>query len=95
MTKPSKLRDSSGKFICDSTTPSEEQVVIQNWNLWRRMRFFISMMVVLILSLPWGMIMIEPAKNYSFAIGEGVSNFTTSLKDNFCSCPIQAVKPSM
>ena len=95
MTKQTRNRDSSGKFVCDSASTPEEIPLIQPQNLWKKFKYFISLIIVLILSLPWGMIMMEPAKNYTLAFGEGVKNITSNLKDSFCACSIRPIQPMM
>ncbi len=85
-------RDSSGKFIGDSPTTCDDPK-IQTVTIWKKIKFAITILIVLLMSLPWGIIMVEPAKLYGMAIGESVSNFTIGIKDNFCGCAIRQTKP--
>lgn len=90
-----RARDSCGKFTAETSAPVEETPMLQKSNLWIRIKYATTLLIILIMSLPWGMILIEPAKYYGMVLGEGVGNFTMNVKDNLCGCPLRHQKPSM
>lgn len=81
MSSKKKIRDQSGRFV-----PEEE--ISQERTLWRRFRTIVIFSVMLLLSIPWSVIIFEPAKNYGTHFADYVGNVTSSLRENVCSCRI-------
>jgi hypothetical protein len=93
--KRKQNRDSTGRFT--GKEDSEEEAITTVTEkigfLWRRLKLILFVLTFVVLSIPWSVMVFEPAKNYGNLLMEYAKNMTTDVHYNLCSCPLPQAKP--
>jgi len=83
-----RVRDSNGKFTSDSITEKEksQDSPKASSRIWKVVKSFLGVVVIVVLIIPWTVIVYEPAKNFSHSSTAVLMEATNTLKDSLCNC---------
>ena len=64
-TTKKKTRDSQGRFITNGEESEQDTKDLPPTSYWKKLRTLIVFTMMLVLSLPWTVIIFQPARTYS------------------------------
>jgi hypothetical protein len=85
-----QARDTCGKFISKTDETLEETITLGEklGRIWRNLKVLMFFLTCVFLTLPWSVMVYEPAKNYGTLAVDYVRNLTVDVHGNLCSCPL-------
>lgn len=90
-TTKKKTRDSQGRFVTNGEESEQDTKDLPPTSYWKKLRTLIVFTMMLVLSLPWTVIIFQPARTYSNQAVEYFGVLTSNLRDSVCNCQASAI----